>query len=72
MKHLCEGSDYAKLGNVSHLTILKALCGPQIAAEMLNHDSVDSVKVWSDLKTACEGGLVIYASTGAERSLADD
>ena len=70
IKHLCDG-DYSKLGSeVTHLDVLSALCGPQLAAEMHSHDQVESAKIWQAIKSACKNEQnLIYASTGTERSL---
>jgi len=68
--HLC-GGDYSKLGLLPMINVLRAIQGSSVAAEMHLHDSVKSVKVWEAIKQACERDLLIYASTGTEKSVDD-
>ena len=50
------------------IQFLRALHGPQIAAELQSHDTVASESIWNILRDACESDQVIYASLGSERS----
>ena len=63
-------SYYDLLADISMAKIFKHLVGP-VPLEFLSHDQHRAIDLFEKLKVASSKDLVLYASTGSEKSLND-